>query len=136
MPTEGKSDSPQPSQATPPVSPPPSPAPALASLQDFQKLALRVGTIVTATAHPNADRLLVLSVDLGEGAPRQLVAGIKGSYQPETLIGKQVAVVSNLQPATIRGIESQGMVLAAHDGSQQIALLTLDRPIQPGGTIK
>ena len=132
---EGKSLVQPPSGTPPPASNIPPPAPSLASIEDFKKITLRVGVIVAAADHPQADRLLVLSVDIGEGAPRQVVAGIKGTYQPAELIGKRVAVVTNLKPAVLRGIESQGMVLAAQDSSQ-LALLSLDRPIQPGGLIK
>ena len=77
----------------------------------------------------------MLTVDIGDGTPRQVVAGIKGPYQASELIGKQVVVVTNLKPATLRGVESQGMVLAAQD-SDTLALLTLDRPVQVGSTVK
>ena len=123
------------SEPTPPVPASPPPAPALASIDDFQKIALRIGVIVAADVHPNADRLLILKVDVGEAAPRQLVAGIKSAYQPADLIGKHVVVVANLKPAMLRGVESQGMVLAASDGSTLI-LLSPERPIRPGSTIK
>ena len=123
------------SEPTPPVPASPPSAPALASIDDFQKIALRIGIIVAADVHPNADRLLVLKVDVGEAAPRQLVAGIKSAYQPADLIGKHVVVVANLKPAMLRGVESQGMVLAASDGSTLI-LLSPERPIRPGSTIK
>ena len=106
----------------------------LIALTEFQKIALRVGTILSAESHPNADRLLVLQVDLG-GETRQVVAGIKGAYQAQDVIGKQVVVVANLQPATIRGIESQGMVLASQD-STGLALLVPDRPLQAGSQVK
>ena len=113
----------------------PSPPRDQITIEDFQKLALRVGVVVSATIHPNADRLLVLQVDVGEAAPRQLVAGIKRSYQPSELVGKQVVVVANMKPATLRGVESQGMVLAASDGSA-IVLVSPEQPVQPGSTIK
>ncbi len=125
----------------PSPTPPPNPTPAAAAPQElilietFRQLALRVGVITAAQDHPNADRLLVLTVDIGESAPRQLVAGIKGSYQAADLVGKQVAVVTNLKPAMLRGVESQGMVLAASDGST-FALLTLERPLPAGSPIK
>ena len=120
----------------PPQSPPPpAPQPSLISIEEFQRLMLRVGVITAAQDHPNADRLLVLTVDIGEGSPRQLVAGIKGSYQASDLIGKQVVVVANLKPATLRGVESRGMALAASDGSS-IVLVTPERPIRPGSTVK
>lgn len=121
----------------PPVTPAvaPAAAPALAGIDDFQKIALRVGTILSAQEHPNADRLLVLTVDIGESAPRQIVAGIRASYQPADIIGKQVAVVANLKAATLRGVESQGMVLAASNTSG-LVLLTLDKPLPPGSIVK
>lgn len=123
----------------PPVTPAAAPAvvPAVASagIEDFQKIAIRVGTILTAQEHPNADRLLVLSVDIGEPTPRQIVAGIRASYQAAELIGKQVAVVANLKPATLRGVESQGMVLAASNASG-FALLILEKPLPPGSIVK
>ena len=124
----------------PPASPtsaqvPAGPLPAQASIEDFKKLVLRTGLVVGAEDHPNADRLLVLKVDLGEGAPRQFVAGIKGSYQASELIGKSLVVVANLKPATLRGVESQGMVLAASDGSS-IILLAPERPVRAGSTVK
>ena len=109
--------------------------PSTISIEDFQKLALRVGVITAAQDHPNADRLLVLTVDLGDGATRQIVAGIKGSYAAADLVGKSVVVVTNLKPATLRGVESQGMVLAAHDGTQ-LTIVSPERPVQPGGTVK
>ena len=105
------------------------------SIEDFQKIALRVGSVVAAENHPNADRLLVLTVDIGEGPPRRVVAGIRGTYQASELLGKQVVVVANLKPATLRGIESQGMVLAASD-STGIFLVSPGRPVQPGSTVK
>ena len=116
------------------VNPTPQPPPP-ATLDDFKKLSLRVGVVVSAEDHPNADRLLVLKVDIGEGAPRQVVAGIKGTYQAADLVGKRVVVVANLKPAVLRGVESQGMVLAASDGSS-IVVVTPDRPVPAGSTVK
>ncbi len=118
---------------TPPAAP--TPAAALASIQDFQKLAFRVGVIVSAELHPQADRLLVINVDLGEPTPRQVVAGIRASYQPADLLGKQVVVVANLQPAVLRGIESQGMILAASDDSGIVVVSPL-RAVKPGSPVK
>ena len=106
------------------------------SLEDFKKLSLRLGTIVSAETHPNAERLLVLKVDIGEPSPRQLVAGIRMTYpDPAQLVGRQVVVVANLKPALLRGVESQGMVLAASDDTA-VALLSPDRSITPGSTVK
>jgi methionyl-tRNA synthetase len=109
--------------------------PVTASIEDFRKLAFRIGRIVSAQDHPNADRLFVLTVDIGEPAPRQIVAGIKGSYQAADLAGKLVVVVSNLKPATLRGVESQGMVLAASDATS-LTLVTPEKPINPGSQVK
>ena len=120
--------------------PPPAPVTSSASavqvsLEEFQKLALRVGVVTAAQDHPNADRLLVLTVDIGQAAPRQLVAGIKGSYQAADLIGKHVVVVANMKPATLRGVESQGMVLAASE-EHSIVLIAPERPLKAGSTVK
>ncbi len=123
----------------PPASPVPPAVPAVAvsqaTIEDFQRISLRVGIIIAAQEHPKADRLLVLTVDVGEVAPRQLVAGIKGSYQPSELIGKHVVVVANIKPAMLRGIESQGMVLAASNGSS-LVLVGPERTIPAGSTVK
>lgn len=125
----------------PPASPPPAAAPAspaaplVAGIADFQKLQFRVGKIVSAQDHANAERLLVLTVDIGEAAPRQIVAGIKAHYAAAELIGKSVVVVANLKPAMLRGIESQGMVLAASDGTT-LALVVPERPLGPGSQVK
>ena len=110
-------------------------APVQATVEDFEKLSLRVGVVVSAEDHPNADRLLVLKVDIGEASPRQVVAGIKGSYQAADLVGKRVVLVANLKSAVLRGIESQGMVLAASDASA-IVLVSPERAISTGSTVK
>ena len=93
------------------------------TIEQFQAVQLRVATITAAAAHPNADRLVVLQVDLGDGQ-RQIVAGIRAHYVPEALVGRQVVVVANLEPVKLRGVESQGMLLAASEGGR----LTLVRP--------
>jgi len=113
----------------------PAAPPSLISIDDFKKITLRVGVVTAAQDHPNAERLLVLTVDVGDGTPRQLVAGIKGSYQASDLIGKHVVVVANLKSATLRGVESQGMVLAASDGSS-IVLVGPERSIRAGSPVK
>src|SRR5450432_3534969 len=81
---------------------------------DFAKLDLRVATVLECTAHPNADKLLILQIDLG-GEKRQICAGLRAHYQPEQLVGKQIVVVANLAPRQMRGEISQGMLLAATD---------------------
>jgi methionyl-tRNA synthetase len=93
----------------------------MASLADFQQIDLRIATVKSAEVHPNADRLLVLKIDVG-GEERQIVAGIRASYEPAALLGKQIVVVFNLEPAKLRGLESQGMLLAARDGDRVVVL--------------
>jgi methionyl-tRNA synthetase len=79
----------------------------MVTFEEFKKLELKIAEIKEVTDHPNADRLYVLNIDLG-GLTKQIVAGIKGSYAKEDLIGRQIVVVDNLEPAILRGIESQG----------------------------
>jgi methionyl-tRNA synthetase len=102
------------------------------TIGEFQKIDLRVGTVLSAAAVPKAKKLLQLSVDLGEPAPRSIVAGIAERYTPDQIVGKQVIVVANLEPATIRGVASQGMILAAGD-PQILGVSALDRDV-PAGT--
>ncbi|VVB66727.1 Methionine--tRNA ligase [Candidatus Gugararchaeum adminiculabundum] len=93
---------------------------------DFSKVDLRVALIKSAEKVPNADKLLKLEIDAGDATgPRQLVAGIATSYSPEQLIGKKIILVANLAPRKIRGLESQGMLLAA-DAEGGPVLLTID----------
>ena len=102
------------------------------SFDDFMKVNMRVAKIIEARDHPKADKLLVLTADLG-GEQRQLVAGIKGHYTPEQLVGTNIIVVTNLAPRKMRGEMSEGMLLAAvSDDESQIVLLTVDRDIAPG----
>ena len=105
------------------------------TIEQFRALELRVGTVRAAEPHPNADRLLVLRVDLGGGDERQLVAGIRAHYDPATLVGRQVVVVANLEPAKLRGVESQGMVLAASEG-ERVVLLRPDDAVARGGVVR
>lgn len=105
------------------------------TIDEFSRVELRVATVLSAEAHPNADRLLVLRIDLGS-EQRQLVAGIRKHYAPEELVGKQVVVVANLQPATLRGVESQGMVLAATDDEGRLSLVTPEREVGVGSKVK
>ncbi|MCB9707290.1 MAG: hypothetical protein H6714_00680 [Myxococcales bacterium] len=87
----------------------------LRARRDFTKVELRIAKITAAERVAKSDKLLRLTVDLGEPEPRKILAGIGKSYEPERLIGKQVAVVANLPPRTMMGLQSQGMVLAASD---------------------
>lgn len=106
--------------------------------EDFAKLDLRIATIVSAEPHPNADRLLKLQVDLG-GEKRQICAGIKQYYDPATLVGKQIVVVANLAPRTIRGEVSNGMLLAASakDGDEvrDVVVLQPIKEVPSGSTV-
>src|SRR6476646_7053818 len=122
---------------TPPPSPPAAPAATSTeiTIDDFLRVELRVGTIRTAEPHPNADRLVVLSVDIGEEQARQLVAGIRASYAPESLVGRQVVGVANLKPVKLRGVESRGMILAASDDGG-MHVLTPDATTAPGSRVK
>ena len=104
------------------------------TIEQFQQVELRVGIVKEAAAHPKADRLLVLKVDLGT-EERQIVAGIRAHYEPESLVGTQVVVVANLAPAMLRGVESQGMLLAADlDGRPIIA--TFEEDVKPGTRVR
>lgn len=89
---------------------------------------------MAAKAHPNADRLLLLEVEIGEESPRQVVAGMAAAYTPEEMVGRQVVVCANLKPAKLRGEESNGMVLAA-DGDKPILLMPAEG-VAPGTRIK
>lgn len=105
------------------------------AIEDFTRVDLRIGTIRTAAPHPNADRLLVLTVDIGEAEPRQLVAGIRTAYDVRTLPGQQVVVVANLKPATLRGVQSQGMLLATSD-DEGLSVVAPGRRFAPGTKVK
>jgi len=101
---------------------------------DFAKLDLRVATVLEARPHPNADKLLLLQIDVGD-AKKQIVAGIRGHYEPDELVGRQIIVVNNLEEAMLRGEESLGMLLAASAGDA-VVLLQPDRECPPGAAIK
>jgi len=123
----------QPTQPTPsaPVKP-------TITYEQFAAIDLRVGRVLEAGPHPNADKLLVLKVDLGPLGIRQVMAGIKAYYQPDQLVGKFVVTVANLAPRVMRGLESQGMILAASEGEPptDVIVLVLDKPVSPGSGIK
>jgi len=106
----------------------------MATIEDFRKIQLIVVQIKEVKEHPNADKLYLLKVDTGS-EERQLVAGIRKSYTPESLIGRRVVMVANLEPAVIRGEESQGMILAASD-ENGISVLSPERDVALGSTVK
>ncbi len=105
----------------------------LVSISDFKKLDLRVARVLEARPHPNADKLILLKVDVGD-QQKQIIAGLRQWYTPETLVGRLIIVVNNLQPALLRGEESNGMLLAATSGDQVI-FLTPERDSLPGSKI-
>ena len=103
-------------------------------IEDFVKVELRVGEILTAERVPKSDKLLRFTVDLGEPQPRQILAGIAEHYEPEKLVGRKIVVVSNLKPRKLRGFESQGMVLAASAGEEGRPVLATFAEDVPNGT--
>lgn len=102
--------------------------------EDFKKLSIKIARIKQVKDHPNADKLYIIKVDLGS-EERELVAGVKKAYKPEELEGKLVVVADNLEPATIRGVESRGMILAAQDGDK-LAVIGPDKELAPGSIVK
>lgn len=112
------------------------PAEEQITIDDFLRVKFKVGTILAAEKHPQADKLLKLKVDLGEAEPRQVVAGIAAVYASETLVGRQIVVVANLKPAKLRGEISQGMLLAADMGESGMSLLTPDKPVPNGSKVR
>jgi methionyl-tRNA synthetase len=103
------------------------------TIEDFGKVKLRVAQVESCEKVPNSDKLLKLQISLGE-EKRQIVAGVAEYYAPEKLTGKKIIVVSNLKPTTIRGVESNGMLLAAKSG-KNLTLLTVESDIPSGATI-
>lgn len=106
----------------------------MVTIQDFAKIELVVAQIKEAQEHPDADRLYVLKVDTGT-EEKQLVAGIRSAYSAEELIGKKIVVINNLEPAVLRGQESQGMLLAA-SGEGGPVLLSPEKDVPVGARIK
>ena len=104
------------------------------TIEEFKKLNIRIARIKEVIDHPNADRLYIVRLIIGE-EEREVVAGIKKSYNKEELLGKLVVVVENLEPAVIRGVESKGMILATQDG-ETLAILSPDKSVAPGSIVK
>src|SRR5258707_813687 len=88
-------------------------------IDDFAKVDMRVGQVLTAERIPKSEKLLRFTIDVGEEQPRQVLAGIAEYYEPETMMGRKVIVVANLKPRKLRGFESQGMVVAASESARQ-----------------
>ncbi len=108
--------------------------PAAIPYEHFSQLDLRVARILEAREHPNATKLLLLKVRVGD-IEKQIVAGIRGHYEPAQLVGTQIVVVNNLAPAMIRGEESNGMLLAASDNSG-VVLVRPERELADGARVK
>lgn len=115
------------------------------TFEDFAKLDLRIGRIVAAENHPNADKLLKLQVDDGSGTLRQICSGIREDYSAEQMVGKHIVLIANLAPRKIRGEESRGMLLAASEmpkdaatatgEKRSVILLQPERPLAPGALV-
>lgn len=103
--------------------------------EDFAKVELRVAKVLEARPHPNADRLMLLQIDVGD-EQKQIVAGIREHYTPEQLVGRRIVVVNNLAPAILRGETSQGMLLAASSGEKVVLLAPDDPECLPGSKVK
>jgi methionyl-tRNA synthetase len=103
------------------------------SLEQFKTVEMKVATVKSAEPHPNADKLMVLRIDLGS-EERQIIAGIRNHYTPEELVGRQIVVVANLESAKLRGLESQGMLLAASDEGR-VVIVTPEKSVQAGAKI-
>ena len=134
------STEPMPSTSIPDSAPPASPAgavqlPPTITIDDFVKVELRVATVLEAKPAPKGDKLLVLQIDLGT-EKRQIMAGIRQHYTPEQIVGKQIIVVANLAPRTMMGLQSQGMLLAAHDPvTAKVIVLSPSEPAAPGSKV-
>jgi methionyl-tRNA synthetase len=128
-----------PSTQSPPASALPAPAAAAGTpeiaIDEFQRVDLRTAKVVAAEKVQGADKLLKLTVDIGTET-RTIIAGIATRYAPESLVGKTIVVVANLKPAKLRGVVSQGMLLAASDASGQPFVLTTEEPVPPGLRVK
>lgn len=105
------------------------------SIDDFKKIELKTGKILSAEKVEGSEKLVKLSVDLGAESPRQILAGIALTYPPEALVGKQIVVVANLEPRQMMGMESNGMLLAAESEGGPVLLMP-DREVTPGAKIR
>ena len=134
---------PPPAQPTPAPSPAqPTPAPAAQgkpriTFDDFAKLDIRVAKVLEVRNHPNADKLYCMTIDLGT-EKRQIIAGLRPYMPPEALLGKSIIVVTNMEPRKMRGLESNGMLLAASAGegdARRVVALIADGEVPPGSPI-
>jgi methionyl-tRNA synthetase len=107
----------------------------LIGIDDFAKFDFRVAEVVKAEKHPKADKLLVLTLNVGDHT-RQVVSGIAQYYTPESLVGKKLVLVANLKPVVLRGVESQGMILAGEDDQGRIVVITPEQDLPPGAKVR
>jgi methionyl-tRNA synthetase len=122
--------------AKPATEPAPAGVAGLIDIQQFGAVELKVGQVTLCEAVPKSEKLLRMMVDVGEDAPRQVVAGIAKAYRPEQLTGTHVVIVANLKPAKLMGLESRGMVLAATQADGQPVLLRPETAVAPGARVK
>ncbi len=104
--------------------------------EDFMKVEMKTGKVVAIDDHPDADKLFVVTIEDGPGSTRTVCAGLKGIYEKDQLLGKQVVFVANLKPRKLRGIMSEGMILAADDGQGSVSVLTLDSEMPTGSQVR
>ena len=109
---------------------------SLITIDDFAKVQLRVAKVTACEPVPKADKLLRLQLDDGSGTPRQVVSGIHPWYEPDDLMGKKVIVVANLKPAKLRGVESNGMILAADAGENEVKVIFVDASVPCGSVVR
>ncbi len=103
------------------------------TIDEFKQVDLRVAKILAAERVPDSEKLIKLQIDIGE--PRQIVSGIGKTYTPEELVGREVVVIANLEPRKLMGLESQGMLLAAHGDDGLPFLVMPDKPVPPGAHV-
>lgn len=129
------SEQPPPAGNQPESKPEAPPAESKIQFDDFAKVQLRVARVLEAYDHPKADKLIVLKLDLGT-EQRQICAGLRGHYEPASLVGRNIVIVANLAPRMMRGVESNGMLLAASNADHtRVILLTPDADIEPGAVV-
>ncbi len=104
------------------------------SFEDFKKLEIKVAEVLEVSEHPDADRLYVVKIKVGD-VSKQIIAGIRSNYEKEELVGKKVVIIDNLEPATIRGEESQGMILAASGGNGPVIVVP-EKDVPSGSFVK
>ena len=103
------------------------------SFDEFQKLDLRIGKVISVEDHPDADKLYLIKVDIGKEV--QVVAGLKKYYEKDEILGKKVVLLANLEPAKLRGEVSEGMILAAEDEKGNVSLLTTDKEVEKSAKV-